>query len=151
MTCYIVCTCTVSHLYEWGSASSNRGSEEMTCYTLGNCTSWPQYGSACAGKAFSCLQMSSDTGRKIIAQTSSKLTSYPLRISAPTAIILKQLKYRSKHHFPFQKHQNSLHLFSITMQCTLYIVFAGISFEKEKIFNANFDWLFFFKFWFPSS
>ena len=82
----------------------------MTCYTLDNCTSWPHCGSACDGKGCSYLQMSSDTRHKIIFQTSSKITSFPFRISAPTAVNRKKLKYRSKHHFPFHKHQDFWHL-----------------------------------------
>ena len=102
MTCHIVCTCAVSPLCEWGSASSKHYSEQMTYYTLGNCTSWPHCGSACAGKGCSCLKMSSDTRHKINFQPSSKITSYPPRVSTPTDIYHKKLKYRSKHHFPFQ-------------------------------------------------
>ena len=114
MTCHTVDTCAVSLQREWGSASSNCYSEQMTCYTLGNCTSWPHCGSACGWKGYHYLQMSSDTRHKIIFQTSSKITSFPFRISAPTAVNHKKLKYRSKHHFPFHKHQNSWHLLSYT-------------------------------------
>ena len=58
----------------------------MTCCKLGICTSWPHCGSACGWKGYHYLQMSSDTCHKIIAQPSSQITSYPLRISAPTAV-----------------------------------------------------------------
>ena len=65
----------------------------MTCYTLSNCTSWPHCGSLCDGKGCSYLQMSSDTRHKVIAQTSSKITSYPLKISAPTDENHKYMKH----------------------------------------------------------
>ena len=110
------CTCAASPRCEWGSEFSNGYSEQMTCYTLDNCTSWPHCGSACGWKGFAYLQMSSDTHHKIIFLASSRITSYPFRISAPTAVNHKKLKYRSKHHFPFHKHQNSWHFLSITIE-----------------------------------
>ena len=117
MTYHIVCTFAVSPRCELGSDSSNYYSEQMTCYTLGNCTSWPHCGSACAGKGFSYLLMSSDTRRKIIAQASSRITPYPLGISAPTDVNHKKMNGRSIHHFPFHKHQNSWHfLITITIE-----------------------------------
>ena len=89
------CTCAVSPRCEWGSESSNQSSEQTNCYTLGNCTSWPHCGSACAGEGFAYLKMSLDTSHKIIAQTSSKITSYPLKFSALTDVNHKKLKYRT--------------------------------------------------------
>ena len=111
MTYHIVCICAVSPQCEWGSESSNGYSEQMTCHTLGNCTSWPHCGSACDWKGHSFLQMSSDTRHKIIALTSSKITSYPLRVSAPIDGNRKRRNI-GVDNFPFQKHQNYLQFHS---------------------------------------
>ena len=70
---HIDCTCAVSLLCEWGCASSNLNSQQMTCYTVDNCTCWPHWphcGFACVWKGFRFLQMSSNTHHKKIVETS---------------------------------------------------------------------------------
>ena len=60
----------------------------------------PLCGSACAGKGFSFMQKSSDTLHKIIAQTSLKITSYPLGIFAPTELfpVYRCISNNQHHH-----------------------------------------------------
>ena len=57
--------------------------------------------------------MSSDTRHKIILQTSSKFTSYPLRVAAPTDENLGNMKHRSMSLSLSQTHEQILDTYSL--------------------------------------
>ena len=84
MTCHIACICAFSHWCEWGCASSNYCSQQMTCCSVSNCNSWSHCGSACGSEARLCLQMSSDTSHKMLLWTSLIPASCVFQISAVT-------------------------------------------------------------------
>ena len=96
-----VCTGKVSPQCEWGCASSTYCSHQITCCSVGNCTSWFHCGPACGGGAHFCLQMSLDTRHKIFAWSSSVVTSTPIWYAFLTVVNFIEKLWQNT--FPFTK------------------------------------------------
>ena len=110
----------VSH-YELWSASSKRYCDQMTCYTVGNCTSWHECGFACDWKDYPYLQMSLDTSHKVFLWTSSIFTSTLFWCLLQTKVNHIWTILITSHHFSFHRNYPCIwtsHLILLTLLST---------------------------------